>query len=87
MALRQRARNRNRIAEISVPAWPIPTQNTKLMMPKPHATGRLLPQVPMEHEWDRETFLSETCRKAWLPLDAWKHGAHIEAFTAEIFGE
>jgi hypothetical protein len=47
MALRQRARRRNKMAEISVPAWPMPTQKTKLMMPKPHATGRLLPQVPM----------------------------------------
>ena len=49
--------------------------------------GLLLPQVPAEHNWDRETFLAQTCRKAGLPLDAWKNGAKIEAFTAEIFGE
>jgi AmmeMemoRadiSam system protein A len=49
--------------------------------------GLLLPQVPIEHHWDRETFLEQTCRKAGLPLDAWKHGAVIEAFTAEIWGE
>jgi uncharacterized protein len=49
--------------------------------------GLLLPQVPIEHQWDGETFLQQTCRKAGLPTDAWKHGAKIEAFTAEIFGE
>ena len=49
--------------------------------------GLLLPQVPTEHHWDRTTFLEQTCRKAGLPLDAWKNGATIEAFTAEVFGE
>ena len=49
--------------------------------------GLLLPQVPIEHHWDRITFLEQTCRKAGLPLDAWKNGASIEAFTAEVFGE
>jgi len=49
--------------------------------------GLLLPQVPLEHGWDRITFLEQTCRKAGLPLDAWKSGAKIEAFTAEVFGD
>jgi AmmeMemoRadiSam system protein A len=49
--------------------------------------GLLLPQVPTEHNWDRITFLEQTCRKAGLPLDAWKKGASIEAFTAEVFGD
>jgi len=49
--------------------------------------GLLLPQVPIEHHWDRVTFLEQTCRKAGLPLDAWRKGATIEAFTAEIFGD
>ena len=49
--------------------------------------GLLLPQVPLEHGWDRNTFLEETCRKAGLPLDAWRSGAEIEVFTAEIFGD
>lgn len=49
--------------------------------------GLLLPQVPIEHHWDRETFLEQTCRKAGLPRDAWQNGATIEAFTAEVFGE
>lgn len=49
--------------------------------------GLLLPQVPTEHNWDRKTFLEQTCRKAGLPLDAWQQGATIEAFTAEVFGD
>jgi AmmeMemoRadiSam system protein A len=48
--------------------------------------GLLLPQVAVEHNWDRATFLEQTCRKAGLPLDAWKNAATIEAFTAEVFG-
>jgi AmmeMemoRadiSam system protein A len=49
--------------------------------------GLLLPQVPVEHGWDPLTFLEQTCRKAGLPLDAWKSTAKIEAFTAEVFGD
>jgi AmmeMemoRadiSam system protein A len=49
--------------------------------------GLLLPQVPVEHAWDRETFFDQTCRKAGLPMDAWRHGALIEAFTAQVFGD
>jgi len=49
--------------------------------------GLLLPQVPAERNWDRITFLQQTCRKAGLPPDAWQRGALIEAFTAEVFGE
>jgi AMMECR1 domain-containing protein len=47
----------------------------------------LLPQVPVEHGWDRITFLEQTCKKAGLPKDAWREGAMLEAFTAEIFGD
>ena len=49
--------------------------------------GLLLPQVPFEWGWDRETFLAQTCMKAGLPPDAWLHGAELQAFTAEVFGE
>jgi len=49
--------------------------------------GLLLPQVPVEHHWDRVTFLEQTCRKAGLAGDAWQRGAKVEAFTAEVFGE
>jgi AmmeMemoRadiSam system protein A len=49
--------------------------------------GLLLPQVAVEHQWDRITFLEQTCRKAGLPPDAWRKGASIQAFSAEIFGD
>src|SRR5580700_4483568 len=49
--------------------------------------GLLLPQVPLEHGWDRLTFIEQTCQKAGLPRDAWKSGATLEAFTAEVFGD
>jgi len=49
--------------------------------------GLLLPQVALERSWEREVFLAQTCRKAGLPVDAWRRGARIEAFTAEVFGE
>ncbi len=49
--------------------------------------GVLLPQVATDHGWDRETFLRETCHKAGLAGDAWKEGAEINTFEAEVFGE
>ena len=49
--------------------------------------GLLLPQVPVEHQWDRVTFIEQTCRKAGLPMDAWQKGAMLETFTAEVFGD
>jgi len=49
--------------------------------------GLLLPQVPIEHGWDRITFLEQTCHKAGLPPEAWQTGAQIEVFTAEVFGD
>jgi len=49
--------------------------------------GLLLPQVAVEQEWDAATFLEQTCFKAGLPADAWKRGATLQAFTAEVFGE
>jgi AmmeMemoRadiSam system protein A len=49
--------------------------------------GLLLPQVPVEHGWERVIFLEQTCRKAGLPPDAWQQGATIEVFTAEMFGD
>ena len=48
--------------------------------------GLLLPQVAAEWEWDAETFVAQTCGKAGLPLDAWKNGAAMWRFEAEVFG-
>jgi AmmeMemoRadiSam system protein A len=49
--------------------------------------GLLLPQVAAEWGWDRETFLSHLCAKAGLPRDAWRTGAAVFRFEAEVFGE
>ena len=35
------------MAEISVPAWPMPIHQTKLTMSKPQPTGTLMPQMPI----------------------------------------
>jgi AmmeMemoRadiSam system protein A len=49
--------------------------------------GVLLPQVATEYGWDKTTFLTQTCLKAGLEPDAWKTGADIYIFSAQIFGE
>jgi AmmeMemoRadiSam system protein A len=56
-----------------------------LIVSRGNARGLLLPQVAVQQHWDRERFLSETCRKAGLPPTAWKQGATIQRFTAEVF--
>jgi AmmeMemoRadiSam system protein A len=50
--------------------------------------GLLLPQVPIEWGWDAPTFVEHTCRKAGLPMDAWRDpDTKLWAFEAEIFSE
>jgi hypothetical protein len=49
--------------------------------------GLLLPQVAAEWNMDRETFLAHTCAKAHLPADAWRKGAKVYRFAAEVFGD
>ena len=49
--------------------------------------GVLLPQVATEWGWDRDEFLREVCLKAGLPTDAWKKGATLYRFSAQVFGE
>jgi AmmeMemoRadiSam system protein A len=58
-----------------------------LIIAQGHCRGLLLPQVATEHGWDRETFLEHTCIKAGLPSDAWRRGARIFKFEADVFGE
>ena len=53
-----------------------------------HFLGLLLPQVPIEWNWDVEEFLSHTCYKAGLPPDAWRDGdVEFKAFSGHVFGE
>ena len=50
--------------------------------------GLLLPQVPVEWEWDEETFLCQCCIKAGLPPDSWLvKGTKIYKFSSIIAEE
>jgi hypothetical protein len=81
--------------EISVLGLPEPVRDPSqvevgchgIIVSKGFSKGLLLPQVPVEHGWDRETYLCHGCLKAGLPSDEWKKGAKIEVFTAQVFSE
>ena len=50
--------------------------------------GLLLPQVPIEQGWNKEEFISYTCRKAYLPIDIWRNEKiTVEKFQGIIFSE
>src|SRR5207248_7369153 len=50
----------SRIAEMSVPAWPMPIHQTKFVMSNAQPTGMLLPQMPMPFV---TRYVSETSRR------------------------
>jgi hypothetical protein len=57
-----------------------------LVIRKGRNSGLLLPQVPVEWGWDRETFLKHTAMKAGIPAEAWKDpDTEILWFEAEVF--
>lgn len=59
-----------------------------LLVERGGARGLLLPQVAVRRGWDCEVFLAETCRKAGLPLDAWRDGVTVvQRFEAVHFEE
>jgi AmmeMemoRadiSam system protein B/AmmeMemoRadiSam system protein A len=59
-----------------------------LLMKNGAYEGLLLPQVPVEEKWDRQTFLDETCAKAGMRSGCWKdENTDIFMFTAVVFGE
>lgn len=49
--------------------------------------GLLLPQVASERHWTREEFLDQTCVKAGLRADAWRRGATVFRFYADVYRE
>jgi len=50
--------------------------------------GLLLPQVPVEYNWDKEEFLCQCCIKAGLPPDNWLiKTTKIHKFQAIVFEE
>jgi hypothetical protein len=59
-----------------------------LLIRKGEYEGVLLPQVPTEEGWNRNTFLEQVCVKAGLPQQAWKdEDADLFMFTALVFAE
>jgi uncharacterized protein (TIGR00296 family) len=50
--------------------------------------GLLLPQVPVEWEWNEEEFLCQCCNKAGLPADCWLvQGTKVYKFQCVIAQE
>ncbi len=50
--------------------------------------GLLLPQVPLEYDWDVIEYLSHACLKAGLPPDYWRTSrVDIYTFQAQVFTE
>jgi len=59
-----------------------------LIIRKGRYAGLLLPQVPVEQEWDVEEYLAHICYKAGLPPDAWLDPeTNLFIFTGQIFTE
>ena len=59
-----------------------------LLMKNGDSEGLLLPQVPVEQKWDRQTFLEQTCRKAGMKANCWQdEDTDIFAFSAVVFNE
>jgi AmmeMemoRadiSam system protein B/AmmeMemoRadiSam system protein A len=58
-----------------------------LLLLKGNRQGVLLPQVPVDQGWDRETYLDNLCLKAGLPSDCWTDEPTLYRFTAVVFGE
>jgi AmmeMemoRadiSam system protein A len=59
-----------------------------LMISKGRMSGLLLPQVPVEWNWDREEFLESVCRKAGLPQGTWRDPeVQLFGFQCEVWGE
>ncbi len=57
-----------------------------LIMESGYHRGVLLPQVPIEQGWDRQTFLQHTCRKAGMHTDCWKdEKVKVSRFQALVF--
>jgi len=80
--------------EISVLTLPQPIDPAKvqvgihgLIVSRGNRSGLLLPQVAMDYGWGRESFLDQTCLKAGLPAEAWRQGAEVRAFEAQVFTE
>ena len=90
------------VFEVSVltPPEPIEVENPReycskikvgrdgLIVERSYCKGLLLPQVPVEWNWDEEAFLCQCCIKAGLPPDSWLlKGTKIYKFSCIIAQE
>jgi AmmeMemoRadiSam system protein A len=81
--------------QVSVLSDPVPLADVTalevgrhgLIVERGQCRGLLLPQVAVEYGWTPTEFLEHTCRKAGLSRDAWREGAELFVFEAEVFGE
>ena len=82
--------------EISILSRPFPLDNYEdielgkhgLILEESGKRGLLLPQVPIEHNLDKEQFLDAICKKAGFPEKYWKiKKLKLKAFTALVFSE
>lgn len=74
--------------EIVVEVETIEVGRDGLIISRGDRAGLLLPQVATEYGWDREKFLAQTCLKAGLLPESWRHpDCRIERFSAEVFSE
>lgn len=82
--------------EISVLSPPFPMKNYDeielgkhgLILNEKGKRGLLLPQVPIEHNMDKEEYLDAICQKTGLPKTYWRDKQlNIDLFTAEVFSE
>jgi AmmeMemoRadiSam system protein B/AmmeMemoRadiSam system protein A len=58
-----------------------------VVLEKAARSAVFLPQVATEQGWNREELLTNLSLKAGLPADAWRRGARLSVFQAEVFGE
>jgi AmmeMemoRadiSam system protein A len=82
--------------EISILSEPFPLNNYDdivvgehgLILEEENKRGLLLPQVPIEHNMNKEEYLSALCNKAGFPPYYWKEKQlKLFAFTATVFSE
>lgn len=82
--------------EISILSEPFPMESYDEIVVGEHGLilnehghrGLLLPQVPIEHNMNKEEYLSAICQKAGLPNQYWQNKTlNMEMFTATVFSE
>ncbi len=82
--------------EISILSEPFPMESYEdiivgthgLILTEQGMRGLLLPQVPIEHNMNKEEYLSALCEKSGFHSNFWKERTlNIEMFTATVFSE